>query len=273
MRSTLMLIPALLYRFGAASIEEDVTGCTLGVREIDPHIEVFESFGADIDRKPEAIFIKTPKGFATTDHWLDYASVTTTENFILCAATAKGRSQITNAACEPHVQEFCSFLTMMGARLEGVGGSRVIVEGVNSLSGAEFTFADDFHEVATFLAMGAMTGGDIAVKNGSVDQFPCWTAPSPSSAWRSPTRTAGAAPRSTPAACGCASPSPPTSCRRWRPRPGPMCRPTCCRSSWRWACAPRASACSGTRSMRARSAGPRNWASSAPTPCCATRTA
>ena len=172
MRSTLMLIPALLYRFGAASIEEDVTGCTLGVREIDPHIEVFESFGAQIDRKPEAIFIKTPKGFATTDHWLDYASVTTTENFILCAATAKGASQLTNAACEPHVQEFCSFLAQMGARLEGVGGSRIVVEGVNSLSGAEFTFADDFHEVATFLAMGAMTGGDIAVKNGSVDQFP-----------------------------------------------------------------------------------------------------
>jgi UDP-N-acetylglucosamine 1-carboxyvinyltransferase len=98
--------------------------------------------------------------------------VTTTENFILCAATAAGCSKLTNAACEPHVQEFCAFLALMGARIEGVGGSRIVVEGVDRLSGAEFTFADDFHEVATFLAMGAITGGEVSVRNGSVEQFP-----------------------------------------------------------------------------------------------------
>ena len=172
MRSTLMLIPPLLYRFGAASIEEDATGCTLGAREIDPHIEVFHAFGATIDRRPEVLNIATPRGFGQSDHWLDYASVTTTENFILCAATAKGRSQLTNAACEPHVQEFCAFLTKMGAKLEGVGGSRIVVEGVSRLSGVEFTFADDFHEIATFLAMGAITGGQVKIRNGSVEQFP-----------------------------------------------------------------------------------------------------
>jgi UDP-N-acetylglucosamine 1-carboxyvinyltransferase len=172
MRSTLMLIPPLLHRFGAASIEEDATGCTLGVREIDPHIEVFQAFGAEVDRRPEILNISTPKGFSASDHWLDYASVTTTENFILCAATAKGRSQLTNAACEPHVQEFCDFLTRMGANIEGIGGSRIAVEGVKSLKGVEFTFADDFHEIATFLAMGAITGGEVKIRNGSVDQFP-----------------------------------------------------------------------------------------------------
>ena len=172
MRSTLMLIPPLLYRFAAASIEEDATGCTLGAREIDPHIDVFETFGAGVRRELDALHIATPKGFSATDHWLDYASVTTTENFILCAATAKGRSQLTNAACEPHVQEFCSFLAKMGAVIEGVGGSRIVVTGVATLSGCEFTFADDFHEIATFLAMGAITGGEVRVKNGQVDQFP-----------------------------------------------------------------------------------------------------
>jgi UDP-N-acetylglucosamine 1-carboxyvinyltransferase len=172
MRSTLMLIPPLLHRFGAASIEEDATGCTLGVREIDPHIEVFQAFGAEVDRRPEILNISTPKGFSASDHWLDYASVTTTENFILCAATAKGRSQLTNAACEPHVQEFCDFLTKMGANIEGIGGSRIAVQGVSSLKGVEFTFADDFHEIATFLAMGAITGGEVKIRNGSVDQFP-----------------------------------------------------------------------------------------------------
>ena len=172
MRSTLMLIPPLLHRFGAASIEEDATGCTLGAREIDPHIEVFQTFGAEVLRTPEALYISTPRGFASSDHWLDYASVTTTENFALCAATAKGRSQLTNAACEPHVQEFCAFLKLMGADVSGVGGSRLTVEGVDKLGGAEFTFADDFHEVATFLAMGAITGGEVSVKNGASDQFP-----------------------------------------------------------------------------------------------------
>ncbi|MFM8753313.1 MAG: UDP-N-acetylglucosamine 1-carboxyvinyltransferase [Phenylobacterium sp.] len=172
MRSTLMLIPPLLHRFGAATIEEDATGCTLGAREIDPHIEVLQTFGATVRREPDALHISVPAGYRSSDHWLDYASVTTTENFMLCAATASGRSKLTNAACEPHVQEFCAFLALMGARIEGVGGSRIIVEGVERLSGAEFTFADDFHEVATFLAMGAITGGEVSVRNGSVEQFP-----------------------------------------------------------------------------------------------------
>lgn len=172
MRSSIMLIPALLHRFGHASLEEDVTGCTLGSREIDPHIDVFRAFGAVVTSEPSATVITSGKGFTAVSHWLDYASVTTTENFVLCAATAKGHSRLTNAACEPHVQEFCEFLTLMGARLEGVGGSRITVDGVDSLGGVEFTFADDFHEVATFLAMGAITGGEISVRNGSVEQFP-----------------------------------------------------------------------------------------------------
>jgi UDP-N-acetylglucosamine 1-carboxyvinyltransferase len=172
MRSTLMLIPPLLHRFGAATIEEDATGCTLGAREIDPHIEVLQTFGATVRREPDALRISVPGGYRSADHWLDYASVTTTENFMLCAATASGRSKLTNAACEPHVQEFCAFLALMGARIEGVGGSRIVVEGVDRLSGAEFTFADDFHEVATFLALGAITGGEVSVRNGSVEQFP-----------------------------------------------------------------------------------------------------
>ena len=172
MRSSIMLIPALLHRFGRASLEEDVTGCTLGSREIDPHIEVFRAFGAEVTSEPGATVITAAKGFTATQHWLDYASVTTTENFVLCAATAKGLSRLTNSACEPHVQEFCEFLAGMGARIQGVGGSRLTVSGVDSLGGVEFTFADDFHEVATFLAMGAITGGEIAVQNGSVEQFP-----------------------------------------------------------------------------------------------------
>ncbi|MDQ6684121.1 MAG: UDP-N-acetylglucosamine 1-carboxyvinyltransferase, partial [Pseudomonadota bacterium] len=99
-------------------------------------------------------------------------SVTTTENFVLCAVVARGRSRLVNAACEPHIQEFCAFLTLMGARIEGIGTSQLQIEGVEALGGAEYSFADDYHEVATFLALSAITGGDVVVRNGAAAQFP-----------------------------------------------------------------------------------------------------
>ena len=172
MRSSIMLIPALLHRFGRARLEDDVTGCTLGVREIDPHIDVFLSFGAEIVIERCAVEVRAARRLVASRHWLDYASVTTTENFVLCAALAPGRSTLVNAACEPHVQEFCAFLAQMGARIAGAGSSRLEVEGVDALGGAEYTFADDFHEVATFLALSAITGGCVAVRNGAAAQFP-----------------------------------------------------------------------------------------------------
>ncbi len=171
MRSSILLVPALLRRFGRAAIEDDVTGCTLGVREVDPHLEVFRAFGAEALQEPGALMVRAARRFCAADHWLDYVSVTTTENFVLCAALAGGRSQLVNAACEPHVQEFCEFLGLMGARIVGVGSSRLQVDGVDALGGAEYTFADDFHEVATFLALSAITGGDVVVQNGAVAQF------------------------------------------------------------------------------------------------------
>ncbi|HEY5289784.1 MAG TPA: UDP-N-acetylglucosamine 1-carboxyvinyltransferase [Caulobacteraceae bacterium] len=172
MRSSIMLIPPLIARFGEARLEGEVKGCTLGAREIDPHIEVFQTFGVEVSERGEAIVMSAAGRFRAATHWLDYASVTTTENFVLCAAKARGVSQLTNAACEPHVQEFCAFLKLMGARIEGVGASRLTIEGAERLSGADYTFAEDFHEIATFLALGAITGGEVAVRNANPQQFP-----------------------------------------------------------------------------------------------------
>ena len=172
MRSSIMLVPAMLQRFGRVRLEDDVTGCTLGVREVDPHIDAFRAFGAEAELEPGAVTIRAPRRFAASEHWLDYASVTTTENFVLCAVVARGRSRLTNAACEPHVQEFCAFLSLMGARIAGNGSSQLQVDGVDALGGAEYSFADDFHEVATFLALSAITGGDVVVRNGASAQFP-----------------------------------------------------------------------------------------------------
>ncbi|HJV61449.1 MAG TPA: UDP-N-acetylglucosamine 1-carboxyvinyltransferase [Albitalea sp.] len=172
MRSSIMLVPPLLARFGSARIERDVQGCTLGAREIDPHVELFERFGARVERRPDALLLRSDGPPVLAQHWLDYASVTTTENFVMCAALAGGTSTLTNAASEPHVQEFCRFMQMLGARIEGIGTSRLTIHGTDELGGGEFRFAEDFHEAVTFLALGAITGGDVLVKNSAPEQFP-----------------------------------------------------------------------------------------------------
>ena len=97
-----MLVPPLLARFNVARLEDNVKGCTLGVREIDPHVEVFRRFGGVVERAEGSLLIRSEGRLTPTDHWLDYASVTTTENFVLCAASAGGTSTLTNAASEPH---------------------------------------------------------------------------------------------------------------------------------------------------------------------------
>ena len=172
MRSSIMLIPPLIARFGEARIEGEIKGCTLGAREIDPHIEVFQTFGVSVSPEDGALAMRISGAFTPADHWLDYASVTTTENFALCAVKARGASQLMNAASEPHVQEFCAFLRLMGAKVEGCGTSRLSIEVVEALGGADYTFAEDFHEIATFLALGAITGGAVSVKNENPEQFP-----------------------------------------------------------------------------------------------------
>jgi len=172
MRSSIMLVPPLLARFGVARLEDNVKGCTLGVREIDPHVEVFQQFGGRVERAEGSLLVHSPGRLRPTQHWLDYASVTTTENFVLCAAVAEGTSTLTNAASEPHVQEFCRFMQMLGVPIEGLGTSRITVHGGARLGGGEFRFDEDFHEITTFLALGAITGGDVVVRNSAPNNFP-----------------------------------------------------------------------------------------------------
>ena len=171
MRASIMMIPGLLSRLGEARLENEVKGCTLGAREIDPHVAVFRAFGADVDFEAKNIVFRNRGKVEGTRMWLEYASVTTTENFIISALTATGTSQIVNAACEPHVQEMCTFLELMGARIRGKGTSMVSVDGGVELHGCDYTFVEDFHEVATFLALAAVTGGDIAVRNSQPENF------------------------------------------------------------------------------------------------------
>jgi UDP-N-acetylglucosamine 1-carboxyvinyltransferase len=170
MRSTVLLYPALLKRMGSITIRSNAKGCSLGVREIDPHLEVLGALGAAVsDGDPLVISLKG--GFHGARHWLDYMSVTVTENFAMAAAVAKGASTLINAASEPHVQDLCKALVAMGAKINGIGTSMLSVEGVPKLHGATIEISTDYHEVTTFLALGAITGGEVRVLKPVPEHF------------------------------------------------------------------------------------------------------
>lgn len=170
MRSTVLLYPALLNRLGSITIRSNAKGCSLGVREIDPHLDVLSALGAAInDGDPLVISLKG--GFRGARHWLDYMSVTVTENFAMAAAVAAGSSTLINAASEPHVQDLCKALVAMGAKISGIGTSMLSIEGVKGLHGAQIEIGTDYHEVTTFLALGAITGGEVRVRKSVPEHF------------------------------------------------------------------------------------------------------
>ncbi len=171
MRSSVMLFGPLLSRVGRVCVKHDTTGCSLGAREVDPHLEVLAGFGVDVDWSSERL-LTMDKKFQPFHHWMDYASVTTTEHFLMCAAATPGRSTLMNAASEPHVQDLCKALVAMGAKIDGIGTSVLTVEGVDKLSGCDVTVSDDYHEVLTFLGIGAITGGEVRVEHNQHEHFP-----------------------------------------------------------------------------------------------------
>jgi UDP-N-acetylglucosamine 1-carboxyvinyltransferase len=171
MRGAILLLGPLLARIGEIEVKEEIGGCTLGIRELDPHLEVLKGLGAKISTNGN-IKINAKEGLNGGFLWQDYMSVTTTENFIMAAVTAKGKSSMVNAASEPHVQDLCQLLLSMGADIQGVGTSKITINGVEKLKGTDFTISSDHHEITTLLALGAMTGGEIKVKKAVPEHFP-----------------------------------------------------------------------------------------------------
>jgi UDP-N-acetylglucosamine 1-carboxyvinyltransferase len=171
MRGAVLLLGPLVARLGHVEVKEQIGGCSLGIRELDPHLEVLDGLGADIDTNG-SIKINSKDGLKGGFLWQDYMSVTTTENFVMAATTAKGQSTMVNAASEPHVQDLCELLLSMGADIQGVGTSKITVNGVKKLHGTDFTISSDHHEITTLLALGAMTQGEIRVKNAEPEHFP-----------------------------------------------------------------------------------------------------
>lgn len=171
MRGAVLLLGPLVARMEKIEVKSEIGGCALGIRELDPHIEVLKSLGVKVETN-KYLTLDSSEGLKGGSIWLDYMSVTTTENFIMAATKANGKSVLTNAASEPHVQDLCNFLNQMGAKINGVGSCRVEVEGVKKLHGTDFTISSDHHEITTLLALGAMTRGSVRVKNAEPEFFP-----------------------------------------------------------------------------------------------------
>ncbi len=170
MRSSVMLFGPLLHRGAEISVFNDSTGCSLGAREVDPHLELLAGFGATVNWDPLRELSPNNR-FKAFQLWADYASVTATEHFVMCAAVADGESKLVNAASEPHVQDVAKALNEMGASIDGIGTSVLTITGAEKLSGCDVTISDDHHEILTFLGIGAMTGGHIRVEHNVHEHF------------------------------------------------------------------------------------------------------
>ncbi|MDP2136247.1 MAG: UDP-N-acetylglucosamine 1-carboxyvinyltransferase [Candidatus Didemnitutus sp.] len=170
MRSSVLLFAPLLQRMKKLVLPTNAKGCSLGIRELDPHLEILEKLGATISRGRQ-LTMRLTGSFQGARHWPDYMSVTATENFVMAAVLGHGESVLINAASEPHVQDLCAVLAKMGAKLEGIGTSMITVHGVKKLRGGTFAINTDHHEVVTFLALGAITGGEVRVENSLPHHF------------------------------------------------------------------------------------------------------
>ena len=170
MRSSVLLFAPLLQRMKRLAIPGNSEGCSLGIRELDPHLEILAALGAHID-SGDTLTLTLPGRFRGARHWPDYMSVTATENFVMAAVLAEGTSTLINAASEPHVQDLCATLIAIGARIEGLGTSQLTVHGVERLHGGTFRINSDYHEIVTFLALGAITGGEVRVQRSLPHHF------------------------------------------------------------------------------------------------------
>ena len=168
-RSSVLFVPALLHRFGEAVIE-GVGGCNLGSRNLDFHYRGFARLGAVVDEGETVIHIKASK-LQGAHLYLDTPSHTGTENLIMAASLAPGRTVIDNTAQEPEVLDVIAFLTKMGARITGGGTGFITVHGVDELTAVEHTVMADRIDAGVFAMAAAITGGEINLVGASLDHF------------------------------------------------------------------------------------------------------
>ena len=160
-RASILLAGPMLGRFGRVRLPPP-GGDVIGRRRVDTHLLALQRLGAAVS--VGATFDFEAKQLEGDDIFLDEASVTGTENALMAAAAAKGRTVLRNAASEPHVQDLANLLVQMGARIEGIGSNIMTIEGGRSLSGTEFTIGPDHIEIGSFVGLAAVTDSAITIE-------------------------------------------------------------------------------------------------------------
>ncbi|MES2069141.1 MAG: UDP-N-acetylglucosamine 1-carboxyvinyltransferase [Pseudomonadota bacterium] len=163
MRASILVLGPLVARFGEAKVSLP-GGCAIGSRPVDQHIKGLQAMGADITIEAGYIHARAKK-LKGTRVVTDMITVTGTENLLMAATLAEGETVLENAAREPEVTDLANLLVAMGAKIEGIGTDRLVIQGVERLHGATHTVIADRIETATFLCAVAAAGGDITLRN------------------------------------------------------------------------------------------------------------
>ncbi len=161
-RASFLLAGPLLARYGKVTMPPP-GGDTIGRRRLDPHLDAFRDLGAVVEGH-RMIGITAPGGLQPCEIFMDEPSVMGTENALLAAALTPGTTTIGNAACEPHVQDLARLLTKMGAEVEGIGSNVMRIHGRDKLGGADHAICPDHIEVGSFMALAAVTGGELRIR-------------------------------------------------------------------------------------------------------------
>ncbi len=167
-RASILVAGPVLARAGGLNLPPP-GGDVIGRRRLDTHILGLRALGAQIDY--DRVFQIRSNGLRGADILLDEASVTATENIVMAAALAKGETHIRNAASEPHVQELCRFLNVLGAKIEGIGSNTLRITGVERLHGGEFTIGPDLLEVVSYVGAAVVTRGEITIRNAGAEHL------------------------------------------------------------------------------------------------------
>ena len=170
-RGSVMLIGAMLGRFGKAVLPKP-GGDKIGRRRLDTHFNGLMKMGANLRLdKDRNIYYLEGANLKGAYILMDEISVTGTANILLAAVLTKGKTTIYNAACEPYVQQLCLLLNAMGAKISGVGSNLLVIEGVESLHGAEHQVLPDMIEIGSFIGLAAMTASEITIEDAAIDQL------------------------------------------------------------------------------------------------------
>ena len=171
MRASVLVLGPLVARYGRAKVSLP-GGCAIGARPIDQHLKGLEAMGAEIALDAGYVSVTVPAGrLQGAEVLFDMVTVTGTENLMMAAALAKGRTTLVNAAREPEVEELARVLNKMGARVEGAGTSTIVIEGREALSPVDHAIGADRIEAGTYMVAAAATGGDVTLEGATLEHL------------------------------------------------------------------------------------------------------